>query len=206
MNSQETGQIKVLIVVAHDLFRKGLVNLVNGQSDFIVAGVTSSGLEAVQLARQQQIDVVLIDTIIPSETIRILKVEASVRVLALDIGSKPAEISNVLMTGADGFLMKPATPEHLYKAIRQVAKQGVLTHKLIPEGKPIEASLNSREREVLAELTKGATTVEIAAICNLSPTVVQTTINDLKEKLDVVNRTQIVARAVALGLYMPKLD
>ncbi len=120
--------IKVLIVVENDLFRQGMVKLVNGQSDFVVVGEVSTGLEAVLLNRQQQIEVALVDTIVSFKTIRTLKGESGVRVLVLDALSEPAEFSNVLVAGADGFLMRPATPEHLYKAIRQVSKQLSITH------------------------------------------------------------------------------
>ena len=127
-----TEPIRLLVADDHTLFRRGLIGFVNEQPDFRVVGEAGNGLDAVQIYRQQQPDVVLMDVHMPGgsgiEAVQTLKKEMNARVLMLTISDNDEDLFAALAAGADGYLLKSAEPEQLCQAIRQVfAGQGVLS-------------------------------------------------------------------------------
>jgi DNA-binding NarL/FixJ family response regulator len=206
--------IKLLVVDDHILFRRGLIGLVREQPDFFFAGEAGNGPDAVQICRRQQPDVVLMDVHMPGgnglEALQTIKKETKARVLMLTISNKDEDLFGALAAGADGYLLKSAEPEQLCQAIRQVAAgQGVLSPEITSQVMQAAASsqnrqsttiLSRREREVLVQLARGATTTEIAAALVISTNTVKTHIRRILKKLDVANRAEAVARASAMGL------
>jgi DNA-binding NarL/FixJ family response regulator len=209
--------IKLLVVDDHILFRRGLIGLLAEQPDFLLVGEAGNGLDAVQLCRQRQPDVVLMDIHMPAssgvETVRILKKESETRILMLTISDKDDDLLGALAAGADGYLLKNAEPEQLCQAIRQVAAgQGVLSPEITARviqaaatspGQQSPVSLSKRENEVLDQLARGATTAEIAATFVISKNTAKTHIRRILKKLNAANRAEAVARASALGLIQP---
>ncbi len=212
-----TEPIKLLVADDHVLFRKGIINLLSEQPDFLIIGEASSGPEAVQLARQQQPDVVLLDVHMPTsggvEAVRTLKQESDVQIMMLTISSKDEDLKGALAAGADGYLLKNTDPDQLFQAIRQVAAgHGALSPEIIPkimrtaatsQDTALASALSPREYEILVEVAKGATTAEIAVTLVISPNTVKTHIRRIMDKLQAANRTEAVARAAAMGLQLP---
>ena len=209
--------IKILVADDHPLFRRGLVGLLSEQPDCRVVGEASSGPEALELSREGQPDVVLLDVHMPGggglAVVGALK-DSGARVLMLTISDKDEDLMEAIGVGADGYLLKSAEPEELCQAIRQIAAGGAV---LSPEvtaavmqaaarGQDHQAgvSLSPRERQVLTELARGATTAQIAQALVLSPSIavstVKTHVGHILEKLDAANRAEAVGRAAALGL------
>lgn len=213
-----TETIKVLVVDDHALFRRGVVELLREQPDFSLAGEAGSGPEALKLSRQLKPDVVLLDVHMPGgggvEAVRGLKQNPGLRVLMLTISEKDEDLLAAIEAGADGYLLKGAEPEELCRAIRQVAAgQSVLSPEVTAKvmhhatrswNRQPEVNLSPREREVLAQLAKGATTVEIAATLIISQNTVKTHVRHILEKLGVSNRTEAISRATAMGLLDAK--
>lgn len=206
--------IRVLVVDDHALFRRGVVELLRDQPDFDPVGEAGSGQEALQLNRQHRPDVVLMDVHMPEgggvEAVRALKEGPAVRVLMLTISKRDADLLAALEAGADGYLLKSAEPADLCQAIRRVvAGQSVLSPEVTAavvkaavrgRSKEPEIRLSPREREVLAELARGATTAEIAATLVISQSTVKTHVHHILEKLGAANRAEAVGRAAAMGL------
>jgi DNA-binding NarL/FixJ family response regulator len=206
--------IKLLVVDDHILFRRGLIGLVREQPDFRIVGEAGNGPDAIQICRQQQPDVVLMDVNMPGgsgvEAVQTIKKETKARVLMLTISNKDEDLFGALAAGADGYLLKSAEPEQLCQAIRQVAAgQGVLSPEIVsqvmqaaasPQSRQSTTSLSRRECEVLVQLARGATTTDIATTLVISNNTVKTHIRRILKKLDVANRAEAVARASALGL------
>lgn len=206
--------IKLLVVDDHILFRRGLIGLVREQPDFRFVGEAGNGPDAIQICRQQQPDVVLMDVNMPGgsgvEAVQTIKKETKARVLMLTISNKDEDLFGALAAGADGYLLKSAEPEQLCQAIRQVAAgQGVLSPEIVsqvmqaaasPQSRQSTTSLSRRECEVLVQLARGATTTDIATTLVISNNTVKTHIRRILKKLDVANRAEAVARASALGL------
>lgn len=210
-------EIKVLVVDDHILFRQGLIGFVDNQPDFRIVGEAGNGPDAIQICRQQQPDVVLMDLHMPGgngiEAVQTLKKEMDVRILMLTISNKDEDLLATLAAGADGYLLKNAEPEQLCQAIRQVfAGQGVLAPELtsqvmklaaLSQSQQSASGLSPRECEVLVQLARGSTTSEIADDLIISKNTVKTHIRRILRKLEVSNRAEAVGRAAALGLIPP---
>jgi len=210
--------IKILVADDHPLFRRGLVGLLSEQADCMVVGEASSGPEAVELSRACQPDVVLLDVHMPGgggvAVVDTLKQDVGTQVLVLTISDRDEDLMGAIEAGADGYLLKSAEPEELCHAIRQVAAgHAALSPEVtatvmraavrIQDHRP-GPSLSPREREVLVQLARGATTAEIAEVLVISPSTVKTHISHILEKLGAANRAEAVAQAAALGLLDPE--
>ena len=144
------------------------------------------------------------------EATRILKEKTAVRVLILTVSDKDEDLIKALVAGADGYLLKNAEPDELFRAIRQVAAgKGVLSPEITAKVMQAAAAsqsqhpsiqLSQRECQVLQELAKGGTTAQIAAALYISENTVKTHIRHILEKLGAANRAEAVARAAELGL------
>lgn len=112
--------VKVLVAVKNNLLSKGLVQLINGESGFLIVGETNSEFSAMRLIRQHQPDVVLIDTSISIEALRILKRQFGACLLMLAISDSGIDFFRALTAGVDAYLLKNAKPEQLYQTMHQL--------------------------------------------------------------------------------------
>jgi DNA-binding NarL/FixJ family response regulator len=119
--------IRVVVVDDQDVVRSGFAALLETQPDLEVAGVAGDGAEAVALCREQRPDVVLMDIRMPNmdgiEATRRLIEEArsATRILVLTTFDLDEYVYDALGAGASGFLLKDATAEALFDAVRVVA-------------------------------------------------------------------------------------
>lgn len=207
-------KISILIADDHALFRRGLVELLSEQPDFVVLGEASNGLEAAELNRQYNADVVLMDVNMPGvggvEALYSIKRTSTSRVLMLTISTSDSDLLGAIKAGAGGYLLKSAEPEELCTAIRWIAagknylSQEVTTvvmqaavQKQENQGTEI---LSARELEILASMARGATNAEIATRLVISANTVKTHVRKILEKLNASNRAEAVARALDQGL------
>jgi len=206
--------IRLLVVDDHALFRSGLISLLKGMPEFQVVGEASNGREAVDAARQIEPDVVLLDVNMPVmggvEAVGIIKEILSCRILMLTISKNDEDLFGSILAGADGYLLKNATPEDLRKAIVQVHEgMGVLaadvTRKVMgavraDQGSLAGNSLSAREMEVLRCLAQGMTTTQISSGLFISDNTVKTHVRHIMEKLEAANRAEAVSKAIQMGL------
>jgi DNA-binding NarL/FixJ family response regulator len=209
--------IKLLVVDDHALFRRGLIGLLGEQPDFRVVGEAGNNQDAIQLCRQQQPDVVLMDVHMPGgsgiKAVQTLKKESDARILMLTISKKDEDLLGALAAGADGYMLKSTDPQELCQGIRQVyAGLGTLSPDItaqvmkaaaLSQKRQSAPSLSPREREVLQQLARGFTTEEIALNLVISKNTVKTHVRRILNKFDVANRAEAVARAATYGLIPP---
>jgi DNA-binding NarL/FixJ family response regulator len=209
--------IELLVVDDHILFRRGLIGLLGEQPDLRIVGEAGNGQDAIELGKQRQPDVILMDVHMPGmdgiKAVKELKKGTDARILMLTISDKDEDLLNALAAGADGYLLKNTELDQLCQAIRQVhAGQGVLSPEItaqvmkaaaLSQNRYVVSNLSQRECEVLVELAQGATTSEIATNLVISKNTVKTHIGRILKKLDVANRAEAVARASTLGLIPP---
>ncbi|GID96657.1 response regulator [Amorphoplanes digitatis] len=218
--------IRVLLADDQPLIRAGFRMFVEPDPEVEVVGEAGTGREAVELARSERADVVLMDLRMPGmdgieATRRIAESEdlAGVRVLVLTTFENDDNVVLALRAGASGFLGKHVDPAELLRAIRVVAAgesllspaatRGLVSRFLsqpVPSALPAAlelGALTEREREVLALVAHGLSNDEIGERLYVSPLTVKTHINRAMTKLGVRDRAQLVVIAYQSGLVRP---
>jgi DNA-binding NarL/FixJ family response regulator len=219
---------RVLLADDQALVRAGFRALLDAQPDIEVAGEAADGAEAVEHARRERPDVVLMDVRMPHmdglEATRRITSDpalAGTRVVVLTTFELDEYVFGALRAGASGFLLKDIDPPELLAAVRVVAAGEALlaprlTRRLIEafveqeraapepvaEGDALE-ELTPREREVLALVGRGLSNAEIADALFLSPLTAKTHVARLFSKLDARDRAQLVVIAYETGLVVP---
>lgn len=208
--------IKVLIVDDHHVVRRGLLFFLKTQKDIQVIGEAENGKEAIELTGELQPDIVLMDLMMPvmdgiQATMRIKKNYPQVEVLMLTSFSDRDHVIPAIEAGAAGYQLKDIEPDELVSCIRKIMRgentlhPHATTHLMkIREPKEmlphIYNPLTRREKEVLAELTKGKSNREIASSLLVTEKTVKTHISNIFSKLLVQDRTQAALYAVKHGL------
>jgi len=207
--------IKVLLADDHAVVRTGFRLLLQSQPDINVVAEAQSGEAACQMYSDLLPDVVVMDLGMPGmgglEAIRRIRARnPAARVLALSAHDDPMHARRALREGALGFLSKRTAPEVLIEAIAAIAAgrryiDPGLAQKLALaeiEGaarSPIE-QLSEREFEVFIRLAGGATVQKIADDLKLSASTIGTHLYNIKQKLGVVNQSELTLLAIRHGL------
>lgn len=199
--------IKVMLIDDHALFRKGAAQMISTDSRFQVVGEAASGQEGLDLARQLQPDMVLIDLNMKGmdglETLRCFRATPlEARYIVLTVSDAEDDLLEALRAGADGYLLKDMEPEdlcaNLLKAaagmtVLQDSLTEVLKHALMePQAKKTtsDASLTEREHEILECLADGLNNKTIARKLGISDTTVKVHIKNLLRKLNLTSRLE----------------
>ncbi|SCD33324.1 two component transcriptional regulator, LuxR family [Streptomyces sp. di188] len=212
------------VVVCDDqmLVRTGLVTIIDAQPDMEVVGACADGRAAVDLARKERPDVVVMDVRMPVldgiEATRLLAgsgVPDPVKVLVVTTFNLDEYVYEALRAGASGFLLKDAPPDRLLHGIRTVASGAALldpevTRQLVgryasrirpsEDVGDREVPLTPRELEVLRLIADGLSNSEIAAALVISQETVKTFVSRILSKLQLRDRVQAVVYAYRRGL------
>ena len=209
--------IRVLLADDHAVVRTGFRLLLQSQPDINVVAEAQSGEAACQMYAELTPDVVVMDLGMPGmgglEALRRIRAHnPAARVLALSAHDDPMHARRALREGALGFLSKRSAPEALIEAIASVAAgrryiDPNLAQKLALaeiEGatrSPIE-QLSEREFEVFIRLAGGSTVQKIADDLKLSASTIGTHLYNIKQKLGVVNQSELTLLAIRHGLIV----
>jgi len=207
--------IRVLLVDDHSVVRMGFRLLLQSTAEMSVVAEADSGEAACQLYSELTPDVVVMDLAMPGmgglEALRRIRArDAQARVLTLSAHDDPMHARRALQEGALGFLSKRSAPEALLEAVSVVAAgrrylDSVLAQKLAlaefdgGAKSPVER-LSEREFEVFVRLAGGATVQRIASDLNLSASTIGTHLYNIKQKLGVVNQSELTLIAIRHGL------
>lgn len=211
--------IRVELADDHTLVRQGLRRIVEGHPGFVVVAEACSGLEAVELARQHQPDVAIVDVGMAElngieATAQILRHSPRTAVLILSMHSNERYVIRAVKAGARGYLLKDAVEAELIRAI-QLVQQGKsffspAVARIFQDGhiqdlksRKVEDRyelLTERERQIYQLLAEGHSNKEIAARLNLSLHTVETHRTRIMEKMDVHSAAELVLSAVRRGL------
>jgi len=200
--------IRIFSVDDHPLLREGIAALVNSQPDMMVAGEAATGAEALQLFKQLQPDVTLLDLRLPDTSgidilIAIRTEFPDARIIMLTTFEGDVEIHRALQAGARGYLLKNMPPSELLDVIRQVHAG----KKRIPPAiasqlaeHMSDETLTEREIEVLREVAGGNKNKDIANKLFISEETVKVHVKHIMEKLGAADRTQAVTIGVRRGI------
>ncbi|MET9776895.1 response regulator transcription factor [Streptomyces sp. NPDC006367] len=217
--------IRVLLADDQNLVRAAFALLVASAPDMEVVGEAGTGRQAVELARTERADLVVMDVRMPDldgiEATRLIAADedlAGVKVLVLTTYDTDENIVEALRAGASGFLVKDTRPAELLDAIRTVTAGDALlspgpTARLIERflrspSPPVAGGagpdrLSARERQVLTLVARGLTNAEIADSLGLSPLTAKTHVSRIMGKLGARDRAQLVIVAYESGLVTP---
>lgn len=207
---------RVIVVDPHDIPRTGLRGLLAGEPDFEVITEASDGHQAIALCHRFRPDLIVMEADLPgldglSATPLIRRAAPDTRVVIVTASDDPA-CASPWRFGVAGFLLKTAARDELLGALRRVlAGEPVLDqelaaralHQLLDAPTWAGVSLTGREREVLRLLALGKTNREIGAALSVSPRTAKAYVERIIARLGAANRTEAVARAIALGLVSP---
>lgn len=203
------NKIRVLIADDHSMVRHGLKQILELENDMVVVAQASNGREAVELTKQHNPDVVLMDINMPIlnglQAIKELKQERHPsKVIVLTIHEDREYLFKTLQMGAQGYVLKDAEPSVLIDAIRNVSRgesyiQPNMTTELVKEFNRVtlnekekhdESNLTTREVEVLELIAEGMINKEIAQKLYISEKTVKNHVSSIFKKLNVSDRTQ----------------
>ena len=207
--------IKIGIVDDHAIVRSGLRQFFSDHVDLRVAGEASNGREAIDLVRNTDIDVLVMDLSMPGQSG--LDALAMLRAKAPDMGililsGYPEEhyAMNLIRQGASGYLNKECEPTEIVEAIRTIALgrryitpvvAELLAQQLHRKDSALaHEQLSEREFQVFLKLAKGATAGEIAEILSLSVKTVSTYRTRLMEKMALSSNSDLTYYALKNGL------
>ncbi len=218
--------INVLLVEDHELYRMGLSMLLDKAEGINLVAEASDGLDGIKKARELSPDVILMDIGLPNvdgieATQRIKEFNPSVKILIFTSRDSENDVFESFRAGADGYIMKGATPEQTISAIKSVY-EGVgwidpNIAKMVFSNlqKPSAASqvnttqvkrgannygLTERELDVLELMVEGLSNPQIADRLVITRATAKAHVHSILQKLCVTSRTQATVTAMKEGL------
>ena len=200
--------IGILIADDHYVVRMGLVALVETEPDLQVIGEAADGVQAVELFKRLRPDLTLMDLRMPRKdgitaTREIREQFPEARILMLTTFDGDDDIHKSLSAGANGYLLKNATREHLIPALRAVAAGQRWIPKDVARrlaNRKMFEVLTPREVEVLHQLAEGLANKEIADVLDISEYTTKDHLKSILSKLHVADRTEAVTAAIQRGI------
>jgi len=210
--------IKVIICDDQEVVCQGLEAILSTAKDLEVTGMANNGQELIELLEHKQADVILMDLKMPIlngiQATKLIKEKIpAIKILVLTTYDADEWLFDAIRNGADGYLLKDTSREHLLLAIHEVFEgktpvdtkiAGKLFSRIakspLQEASTIGKDLNSREMQILKCLARGLSNAEIAQELFLAEGTVRNYISSILEKLEVDDRTQAAVLALRYGL------
>jgi two-component system, NarL family, response regulator LiaR len=206
--------IRVVLIDHHAIFRRGLSDILDRESDIEVVGEAARTEEGLNRVAEVNPDVVIVAVRLPGvsgieATRRLLATSSKRRVVMLTASDQPEDVEQAILAGASGYVVKDAGPSEIASAIRAAAAgeshlspriaAGVL-NRFREEHPSGGLDLTARERPILTQMAEGRSNPEIAEALGISVQTVKGHVSSLMEKLGASNRTQAAVEAVRRGL------
>ncbi|MCG8605658.1 response regulator transcription factor [bacterium] len=207
--------IELLIADDHTLFREGLRQILDAQSDINVVDEVNDGSEAISKVQDYDYDVLLLDISMPGrsglEVLGQLRgIKPKLNILVLSMYSEEQYAFRALKAGASGYLTKRSAPQELLAAIRKVAfgrkyispevAEQVVFELSGDSQSPVHHRLSNREFQVMTRIASGQTVGEIAKEWSLSTSTISTVRTRIMTKMKMKTNAEITCYAVRNGL------
>jgi two-component system, NarL family, response regulator LiaR len=208
-----SAPITVVVIDDHVLFRTGLRELLE-QEEIRVVGEASTAEAGLEVIERQAPDVAIVDLNLPrmsgQNAIRQIAIIAPrTQVLVLTISANEADVTDAVLAGACGYLLKDASAGDIASGVRAAAVgESMVSPRMARtlldqlrqhesgEARPHVENLSTREKEVLRLVVEGKDNATIAQELFISPYTVKNHISNILLKLHVENRLQAAVRAV----------
>lgn len=206
--------IEVVIVDDHQVVLDGFIARLKQEPEIRVVGCASNGLEAIDVVKELNPGVVLMDVSMPLmngiDATRLIKEEMpEVKVLMLTMHDNREYIMKVMQAGAVGYMLKEICATRMVQAIKTVYQgstyfcesvtQTLFSQEVIPAAQKPNP-LSRREEAVLKLVAQGNSSKKIAALLNISFRTVETHRQNIKHKLDLHSTAELAKYAVEHGL------
>ncbi|WP_078381540.1 response regulator transcription factor [Sutcliffiella halmapala] len=211
-------KIRVAVIDDHDMVRKGLLAYLITEPTIRIVGEGSSGKAAIELAKKEKPDVILMDLLMEDgtgidATREIIKFHPTCKIIIITSYYDDEQVFPAIEAGAYSYLLKTARAEDIIRAIEKaVRNEPVIEPKVAskmmdrfrsPSKLPHE-SLTDREMDVLMCLGDGLTNQEISEALFIGVKTVKTHVSNILSKLEVADRTQAAIYANRHGVLRKK--
>ena len=212
------NKLRIIIAEDHLSVREGFKLIVNSQEDMEVIGEADDGRAAIELARQLEPDIVLMDISMPGlnglkAAAKLKRIAPDIKILTLTRHTDTAFLQELLQAGVSGYVLKQSASEELLRAIRAVAKGGSyldpnITGKVFDgyvekqsklRGDITGDFLTTRESEILRYIALGYSNAEIADKMSISVKTVEAHKSNSLKKLNMRSRKDIIRYAILQG-------
>lgn len=197
--------IRILIADDHDIIRQGLKRIISFEEDIFIALEAKNGQEALELLKQKEVDIVLLDCNMPIingiQVLKSIKDQGDkIKVIMLTVENDRKTIQTAIGIGADGYILKDSAGTEIVNAIRLIYKGEKYIDKSlvsllfsdikINEKKPFSFldELSKREIEVLLKMSKGFSNKEIGEQLFISEKTVKNYTTNIFRKINVGDR------------------
>jgi DNA-binding NarL/FixJ family response regulator len=206
---------QILIADDHEVVRSGLRAIIETRADWVVGAEAIDGKEAVELTLKMKPDVAILDYSMPVmnglEVSRRIKLHhLPTEVLILTMHEREEILTEALLAGVRGFLLKSDARSHLVAAIEALLDHrpyftSILLEKLLHEYQAnkkdkSEVLLSSREQSVVQLIAEGHTNKSVGAVLNLSVKTVETHRASAMRKLNISSTAELVRYAIRTKL------
>jgi two-component system NarL family response regulator len=201
-------KIRILVAEDHVIARVGVTAIVNMQPDMVVVAEATNGQQAIDLYRQLQPDITLLDLRMPvvsgiDAAIRIREEFPRARMIALTTYGGDEDIRRALHAGVQSYLTKDVLHDELIKAIRAVHDGQRYLPASVAAALAAQAprpDLSAREVQVLELIVRGLANKQIAYTLNIAEHTVKNHVKNILSKLGVQDRTQAATVAIQRGI------
>lgn len=216
--------IRVLVVEDQPKILKSQIKLLQEFDDIEIVGEALSGESALEKIPEVHPEVLLLDLGLPQMsgidvTRRVKSEHPSIEVLIFTIFDEEEKVTEAIVAGAAGYLLKGTPVERIVEAIRDVKAGGAViqpnlarallrlignterrTPAFTPQPGEAATVLTDRELEILQIIAKGLSNNEAAKVLGLSKATIRTHLEHIYEKLDVTNRVEAVTEGIRQGI------
>jgi DNA-binding NarL/FixJ family response regulator len=214
------ADLRILIADDHEVVRRGIRSLLEGERGWTVVAEASNGRQAVELARSAQPHVAILDISMPEmnglEATRVIITELpACEVLILSMHDSEELVRRVLKSGARGYVLKSDAARDLVSAVSALSRHdpyftskvaSFMLETYLASSEPVaapEVALTPREREVVQLLAEGHTNKEVAAALGISVKTAETHRTNVMQKLGVHSLSELIRYAVRNNIITP---
>lgn len=213
-----SGKIKIVLADDHTIMRQGLRNLLDAEPDFDVIGEAGDGPAALDLIREKEPDILVLDLMMPGMSgmevmEKINPGDHQTKVVVLSMHADYAHVHQALKRGASAYVIKDASADDLVKAVRKahggerylsapLSEKDIRLYerKVSDTGADPYDNLTKREHEVFFLVIAGVTSADIARQLAISRRTVEAHRANLLRKLGIRSPTELIRYAISRGL------
>lgn len=218
-------KIKIVVCDDHEVVRNGIIKLANEHPDLEVVGEAATGKNAIQKIKDLKPDVVLLDIALPDLSgllaLPLIKeAHPDCQVVIFSMHDKEAYVFEALKSGAVGYILKTATNNEIYTAIKKaskgeyhlspeinanVIKKYVRGDEAILKEETKYDLLTEREQQVFRLTVQGYSPKDIAKVLYISPRTVEKHKGNLMKKMNASTTVSLVRFAIKIGIIDPEI-